>query len=154
MYVSCVNTHTPTQSRPTSKVVKHLPTHTIFTFYHPFEPVPTPQALLKTMLADMPINKLQSFVCQTSSENGRKSFALINPGERSAAWPHKGSLTSWQLYSPLNISITILNFLGQLQLDPNWVLWEMLPGRLRVLYYQGFLLTNRLLLKFPSHLSS
>lgn len=123
-----VHTHTHTQPPPPLRLlVKHLPAHTIFTFYCPLRPVPTPQALLKTKLADMPISKLQSFVCQTSSENGRKSFAFISPGERSASGPRKGTHTSWQLYSPLTISIAVLNFLGQLRkkeintlkLDPN-----------------------------------
>lgn len=38
--------------------------------------VPTPQAVGNTMPADTPISKLQRIVCQTSSENGRKSFAF------------------------------------------------------------------------------
>lgn len=123
----CTHTHTTQPPPPLRLLVKHLPAHTIFTFYCPLRPVPTPQALLKTKLADMPISKLQSFVCQTSSENGRKSFAFISPGERSASGPRKGTHTSWQLYSPLTISIAVLNFLGQLRkkeintlkLDPN-----------------------------------
>lgn len=114
------STHPPQQ-----QVVKHLPAHTIFTFYpwllclhafpRPLRPLPTPQALFKTMLADMPRSKLQSFVCQLPSENGRKSLAFIRPGELSAAPPHKLTHKSWQLYSPLTISIPVLNLPGQLE---------------------------------------
>lgn len=118
---------------PLQQVVKHLPAHTIFTFYplllclyafpRPLRPLPTPQALFKTMLADMPSSKLQSFVYQLPSENGRKSLAFVRPGELSAAPPHKLTPKSWQLYSPLTISIPFqagqLEKINTFQLDRN-----------------------------------